>query len=150
MLRVISQEPGRFFVSLALVVLGFAVFFVLLKRPRSELPPTWGQAMVAAMAVFAMFMLGYGVVPHEWLTWADSNLGLREDKILLDTYPIKVSGRAVRDVVATVIYVVFLALNVVVWGKWHKRGQVKPAKPVVATPVPAGTSAFSRPVTKKD
>ena len=150
MLRVISQEPGRFFFSLALVALGFAVFFILLKRPKSEFPPTWGQAMLAATGVFAMMMLAYGVVPHEWLTWADSNLGLREDKIMLDTYPIKVSGRAVRDFVVSGIYIVFLALNVVVWVMWHKRGQVKPAKPVASTPVPAGTSAFSRPVTKRD
>ncbi|HEV8649606.1 MAG TPA: hypothetical protein VG276_09415 [Actinomycetes bacterium] len=145
-----STEPGRFFFSLFVTAVGFLVFFRLLKRPKSDLPPTWAQSMAGAMAVFAMFLMAYGVVPHEWLTWADSKLGLREDKILLDTYALDISGRALRDTVAAGFYIVFLGLNIVVWSMWQKRGM---AKPKTSTPVPAtpsGTSAFSRPVTKKD
>ncbi len=149
-IRYFSTEPGRFFLSLLLTALGFLVFFRLLRRPKAELPATWGQAMAGATAVFAMFLMCYGVVPHEWLTWADSNLGLREDKILLDTYAIDISGRALRDTVAALIYIVFLALNVVVWVMWQKRGTAKPKAAVPATATPSGTSAFSRPVTKKD
>ena len=78
-------------------------------------------------------------------TWA-----LREDKILLDTYAIDISGRALRDTVAALIYIVFLGLNVVVWVMWQKRGTAKPKAAVPATATPSGTSAFSRPVTKKD
>lgn len=148
-IRVISTEPGRFWLSLFLTGVGFGVFFVLLKRPKSELPTTWAQAMAGAFGVFAMFLLTYGVVPHEWLTWADSNLGLREDRKLIDTYAVDISGRALRDIVASVIYIVFLALNVVTWVMWQKRGTAKP-KPAAAAPTPVGTSAFSRPVTKKD
>jgi hypothetical protein len=128
----------------------FVGFMWLVKRPKSELPATWAQSMLGAMAVFALFLLVYGVVPHEWLTWADSKLGLREDKILLDTKPIKFSGRALRDIVASTIYIVFLGMNTVMWIMWQKRGTAKPkATPAAATPEPAGTSAFSRPVTKK-
>ncbi len=150
-LRNLSQEPGRFFISLLLCVVAFGVFMVLVRRPKSELPTTWAQAMLGALAIFALFLLIYGVVPHEWLTWADSKLGLREDKILLDTKPIKFSGRALRDIVATVIYIVFLGFNTWMWIAWQKRGTAKP-KPAAAaaTPEPAGTSAFSRPLTKKD
>jgi hypothetical protein len=129
----------------------FGFFMWLVKRPKSELPATWAQSMLGAMAVFALFLLVYGVVPHEWLTWADSQLGLREDKILLNTEPIKFSGRALRDIVASTIYIVFLGMNTVMWIMWQKRGTAKPkAAPASATPEPAGTSAFSRPVTKKD
>lgn len=150
-LRNLSQEPGRFFISLLLSAAAFGVFMWMVRRPKSELPPTWAQSMLAALAVFALFLLIYGVVPHEWLTWADSKLGLREDKILLDTKPIKFSGRALRDIVATVIYIVFLGMNTWMWIAWQKRGTRKPkAAPAAATPEPAGTSAFSRPVTKKD
>jgi hypothetical protein len=150
-LRNLSQEPGRFFISLLLTVACGAVFMRLVKRPKSELPATWAQSMVGALAVFALFLLVYGVVPHEWLTWADSKLGLREDKILLDTRPIKFSGRALRDIVAATLYIVFLGLNTVMWIMWQKRGTAKPKPaPATATPEPAGTSAFSRPVTKKD
>jgi hypothetical protein len=150
-LRNLSQEPGRFFISLILTAVAFAAFMRLVKRPKSELPATWAQSMLGALAVFALFLLVYGVVPHEWLTWADSKLGLREDKILLDTRPIKFSGRALRDIVAATLYIVFLGMNTVMWMMWQKRGTAKPKPaPAAATPEPAGTSAFSRPVTKKD
>jgi hypothetical protein len=150
-LRNLSQEPGRFFISLLLTVACGVVFMRLVKRPKSELPATWAQSMLGALAVFALFLLVYGVVPHEWLTWADSKLGLREDKILLDTRPIKFSGRALRDIVAATLYIIFLGLNTVMWVMWQKRGTAKPKPaPATATPEPAGTSAFSRPVTKKD
>jgi hypothetical protein len=150
-LRNLSQEPGRFFISLLLCVVSFAIFMVLVRRPKSELPPTWAQSMLGATAVFALFLLIYGVVPHEWLTWADSSLNLREDRILIDTWAIDFSGRALRDIVATVIYIVGLGVNTWMWIAWQKRGTAKP-KPAAAaaTPEPAGTSAFSRPVTKKD
>lgn len=138
----------RFVTSVALTVIGVAVFLVLLRRPRSQQPLTWAQAMAAAMGVFALMLLGYGVVPHEWLTWADSSLGLREDKIIVDTYAVDISGRAVRDVVVSGIYVVLLVLNVVFWTMWQKRGQAKrPAAPPSAAP--AKISAFSRPVVKR-
>jgi hypothetical protein len=150
-LRNLSQEPGRFFISLLLCVASFAAFMWLVRRPKSELPTTWAQAMLGATAVFALFLLIYGVVPHEWLTWADSGLNLREDRILIDTWAIDFSGRALRDIVATLIYIFGLGVNTWMWIAWQKRGTAKP-KPAAAaaTPEPAGTSAFSRPVTKKD
>jgi hypothetical protein len=150
-LRNLSQEPGRFFISLLLCVISFAIFMWMVRRPKSELPPTWAQAMLGATAVFWLFLLIYGIVPHEWLTWADSGLNLREDRILIDTWAIDFSGRALRDIVATFIYIVGLGVNTWMWIAWQKRGTAKP-KPakVAATPEPAGTSAFSRPVTKKD
>jgi hypothetical protein len=150
-LRNLSQEPGRFFIALLLSAVAFGIFVALKNRPKSELPATWAQSMIGALGVFALFLLVYGVVPHEWLTWADSKLGLREDKILLNTRPIKFSGRALRDIVAATIYIVFLGMNTWMWIAWQKRGTAKPkAAPAAATPEPAGTSAFSRPVTKKD
>jgi hypothetical protein len=150
-LRNLSQEPGRFIISLLLCVVAGVIFMWLVRRPKSELPPTWAQSMLGASAVFALFLLIYGVVPHEWLTWADSSLGLREDRLLIDTGIIDFSGRALRDIVASMIYIIFLGLNVVMWIMWQKRGTAKPkAAPAAATPEPAGTSAFSRPVTKKD
>ena len=150
-LRNLSQEPGRFFISLLMCVLAFIAFMRLVKRPKPELPPTWAQSMLGALAVFALFLLIYGVVPHEWLTWSDSKLGLREDKIFLSTRPIKISGRTIRDTVAAMLYIIFLGFNTVMWIMWQKRGTAKPKPaPAAATPEPAGTSAFSRPLTKKD
>jgi hypothetical protein len=150
-LRNLSQEPGRLYISLLLCAVAFGIFLWLLRRPKSEVPATWAQSMLGAMVVFALFLLVYGVVPHEWLTWADSSLNLREDRILIDTWAIDFSGRALRDIVATGIYIVFLGLNTWMWIAWQKRGTAKPKPaPAATTPEPAGTSAFSRPVTKKD
>ena len=110
----------------------------LVRRPKPELPPTWAQSMLGATAVFALFLLVYGVVPHEWLTWADSSLKLREDRILLDTWAVDFSGRALRDIVAATIYIVFLGLNTVMWIMWQKRGTAKPkAAAAAATRRPA-------------
>jgi hypothetical protein len=150
-LRNLSQEPGRFFISLLMCVVAFAVFMWVKGRPKSELPATWAQSMLGALGVFALFLLVYGVVPHEWLTWCDSKLGLREDRIMLSTRPIKITGRTVRDTVAALLYIIFLGIQTWMWIAWQKRGTAKPkAAPAAATPEPAGTSAFSRPVTKKD
>jgi hypothetical protein len=150
-LRNLSQEPGRFFISLLLCAAAFVGFLWLKNRPKSELPATWAQSMLGALGVFALFLLIYGVVPHEWLTWCDSKLGLREDRIMLNTKPIKFTGRTLRDTVAALLYIVFLGINTWMWIAWQKRGTAKPkAAPAKATPEPAGTSAFSRPVTKKD
>lgn len=138
----------RFLLSLVVTAVGLGLFAFLLRRPKSDVPATWAQCMAGAMGVFALFLMGYGVVPHEWLTWADSDLGLREDKLLWDNSVIDISGRTLRDVVAATIYIVFLGLNVATWIMWQKRGQAKPkAAPTTAA---VGTSAFSRPVSKKD
>ncbi len=40
---------------------------------------TWGEAMVAALFIFAVMFLAYGIVPHQFLNWADSELKWRPD-----------------------------------------------------------------------
>lgn len=48
---------------------------------------SWGEAMAAATYVFLILFLIYGVVPHQWLAWADSELGWRPDKIGIPAGP---------------------------------------------------------------
>ena len=48
---------------------------------RSGTPLTWGEAMVAATYVFFLMFWVYGVVPHQWLTWAQNELKWRSDAI---------------------------------------------------------------------
>ena len=76
-------------------------------------------------------MLAYGVVPHQWLTFADTDLLWRPDKLMLGistdgfagprrrhprrTGKIIVNYQAVRDIVAAVMYIVFLAGQVYLW-----------------------------------
>ena len=57
---------------------------------RPARPLTWGEAFVAATFVFALLFMAYGVVPHQWLAWADNELGWRNDKLGIP------SGRSAR------------------------------------------------------
>ena len=50
------------------------------RRPVGS-PLTWGQAMLAATYVFALFFLAYGIVPHQWLTHEQNQLNWRADRI---------------------------------------------------------------------
>jgi hypothetical protein len=119
------------------------IFWYMDKRPVGT-PLTWGEAMVAAVYVFFLLFWIYGVVPHQWLTWADNELRWRPDKIFLQPrtktgacewewgtskgcikwpLPITVSWQTIRDIIAVLIYTVGLGGMGVIWVKWQKRGQ---------------------------
>jgi hypothetical protein len=66
------------FSIIALVLLLGAIFAYGKRRPLGT-PLTWGESIVAALVVFATFFLAYGVVPHQWLAWADGGLKWRKD-----------------------------------------------------------------------
>ena len=150
-----------FLTSLLLAALMIAPIFPYAKRRPVGTPLTWGEAMLAGVYVFFIIFWVYGVVPHQWLTWADSELGWRPDLIWfgpegqvtlpfvgwsLQTpwFPIKVNARAVRDIVAVVIYVAFLAGQMWIWAWWQNRGKraadVKAIEP---------TSTYGRPLVKR-
>src|SRR5947208_1767005 len=62
-------------------------------RPRaSRRPPgtplTWAEAIVGASLVFGVLLLAYGVVPNQWLQWADNQLHWRQDAYGIPTGPL--------------------------------------------------------------
>ena len=144
------------FVSTFLMtIIGVAIcLWVGARRPLGT-PVTWGEAFVGGTFVFAIMVLAYGVVPHQWLDWADNELGWRPDKLLVAFSAdgvkfneaagdlggrgrIIVSYETLRDFVAAGLYVVFLGGQMVLWSMWQKRGRAKAAiEP---------TSRFGRPV----
>ena len=150
-----------FIMSLVLTVAMVAPIFWYAKRRPVGTPLTWGEAMLAAVYVFFIIFWIYGVVPHQFLTWADSELNWRPDVIWfgpggqitlpfdiasLSTpwFPITVSARAVRDIVAVVIYVVFLGLQMWMWAWWQKRGERAAAQKAIEP-----TSTYGRPLVKR-
>jgi hypothetical protein len=154
-----SEPAIRLFIAIWASIMAFAlVWQFAIERPRGT-PITWAEAVAGAVAVFGISILAYGSVPHEWLTYADSVLKWREDKLFLKhgrhlfgtglKWPLDITGRAVRDTVATLIYIVFFGLNLWGWVAWQKRGERRPVRAVAPAPAPAGTSAFGRPVTKQ-
>jgi hypothetical protein len=121
------------------------VVLVAKRRPKGT-PITWGEALLAATYAFFVMWWVYGVVPHLWLTWADSELGMRTDKIyvgpggVLNALPMTITGVVVRDIVATLIYVVFLGAQIAAWALWQSRGDKK---------VEIETSDYGRPLVRE-
>ncbi|HUQ62972.1 MAG TPA: hypothetical protein VM121_04395 [Acidimicrobiales bacterium] len=143
--------------NLALFV-GLGICLWIGKRRPLGTPVTWGEAFVASTFVFALMMLAYGVIPHQWLEYADKDLLWRKDKFALGFSPpfgfkfghlsdtvsgegrILVSFEAVRDMIAAGFYIVFLGGQIALWSTWQKRGRKQPELDV--------SSAFGRPVVK--
>ena len=145
---------------LLLVVLTLPVFWYAKRRPVGS-PVTWGEAMVAGVYVFAILFWAYGVVPHQFLTWADSELNWRPDRIWfgqdgkvttpitgwsLSTpwFPIKVSAQVFRDIIVTTLYIVLLGIQIYMWSWWQNRGKRAEAAKAVEPVTPYGRPLIKR------
>lgn len=150
-----------FITSTLLGIVMVAVIVWYAKRRPVGTPMTWGEAMLAGTYVFFILFWIYGVVPHQFLTWADSELSWRPDRIWLGPggqitlpfdswslqtpwFPITVSARAFRDIVATLIYVVFLGMQMYMWAWWQNRGERANAAKAIEP-----TSTYGRPLVKR-
>ncbi len=116
---------------------------------------SWGEAMGSSALVFALMFWCYGVVPHQWLTWAGNELSWRPDKQLLGPelpfsgnegafeylLPFSINYETLNHIVAVLIYGVFLVLHVAMWAVWQDRAKVKPAA--------IATSEYGRPLVKQ-
>jgi hypothetical protein len=140
------------------------VIFVGKRRPRGT-PTTWGEAFVAAVFVFGLLLMIYGIVPDRFLRWADGELKWRSDAIGIPVGPyhflgnknnvifgdgitffgrgrILVSKEKLRDAVAAGLYIVFGLGQIFLWLWWQNRGKAKPATPELET------SAYGRPLVR--
>ncbi len=70
-------------VSTLMLIVGIALCLYVGQRRPPGTPLTWGEAFVGGTFVFSLMMLAYGVVPHQWLTFADTDLLWRPDKLML-------------------------------------------------------------------
>lgn len=150
---VYGLDVSRFFnVAFVASVLGLAVgvalvVYVARRRPPGT-PVTWGEALAASTFVFFLMFLAYGVIPHQWLTWADNELAWRSDKILvgpggvLETYlPFTITYLILRDFIVVGIYGLMIGLQIALWSWWQARGRAKP--------VEIETSSYGRPLVRK-
>ena len=145
-------------ISTLIVVAGVGIcLFVGQRRPPGT-ALTWGEAFVAGTFVFALMVVAYGVVPHQWLDYADNELLWRADKLLVSisgeglvwgqeakdaggTGRILINYQAIRDIVASIFYIVFFGGQIWLWSVWQKRGKAKAPAEV--------SSRFGRPVIRK-
>ena len=125
------------------------------RKPRDpDEPATWAECIAGAVATVALMALGYAIIPHEWLTFANAQLEWGDSSKFVFTsrmdilgfipihYPFSLDYPAVRDIVVTMIYVVILGLNVFLFSKWQKRNEV----PAEAPDEQVRRSRFGRPL----
>ncbi len=145
-------------VSTLMLIAGIKLVFAVGKRRPPGTPITWGEAFLGGTFIFGLLLLAYGVVPHQWLTFADNQLLWRPDKLMLGisgdgiklgnaasdlggTGRVIVNAQAVRDIIAALIYIVGLGVQIYLWSVWQKRGRKAPEVEL--------SSRFGRPVMRK-
>lgn len=153
-------ELDAIIVDLVLVFwVAHGLLMVASREPRpAEQKATWSECYLGAVGVFALMALAYGVIPHEWmefangyLQWGDtSKFVFQSNQEMLFfpwNWPFNFDYPALRDIVVSGIYVVLLGLNVMLFVKWQDRKRVPDAAPAVADDaLPAKRSRFGRPL----
>jgi hypothetical protein len=147
-----------FLTSVAVTAVMIGVILYVAKRRPPGTPLTWGEGFLAGTFMFALMLMLYGIVPNQWLAWADTELGWRSDSIGVPTPwgrlwengvtffgrgRIMVTALVIRDIIATTIYVVAFVGQIVGWLWWQKRGKRTAPPPAIET------SAFGRPLVRK-
>ncbi len=141
-----------FVTALLIGSLGCGAVIVCGRRRPVGAPLTWGQAMAAAAFAFLMFFWWYGVIPNQWLNWADNELRWRSDAFLLQHgqgpfglawswQPLDFPKQTVRDIIVVGIYGLGLTLHIVMWAVWQGRAKERPLE------IPA--SRYGRPLVRK-
>jgi hypothetical protein len=136
---------GSFLLSL---LMGGSIVWYSRKRPAGA-PLSWGEAMAAATYVFFISFWVYGVVPHQWLTYAQNELRWRSDALIIgpgstglfEWSPIAMSKQTAGDIIVVLIYGFYLAGMVALWAIWQGRGKR-------AEPAEVETSTYGRPLVK--
>jgi len=139
------------------VMIGLVVW--KLRQPKPDRPSTWAECIAGAVFVFALFLLMYAVVPHEFITVSDKYWNLSTSRYIIKSttaipfatswnWPVSIDMQhGVRDPLVVLIYIAFFAGNIAMFVLWQKRPTVSEA--AEATPVPAGRSRFGRPLKAK-
>jgi len=140
--------------SFVIAMVGFAAILAYGKRRPVGAPLSWGEAMLAAALGFGLMFWSYGVVPHQWLSFAENELTWRSDKILVGwglpfsgnegmfeyLLPFTLSYENLSHLIVVSIYGLFLVMHVAIWAIWQDRAKQKPVEL---------TSGYGRPLVKQ-
>jgi hypothetical protein len=143
-----------FVLSFAIALIGTfgAVYWYGKRRPVGA-PLSWGEAMLAGTLVFALMFWAYGVVPHQWLTYAGNELSWRPDKGLVGPFeingepvfeflvPFSLNYEVVSHTIVVLIYGFFLGLHIWAFMAWQNRAKEKPLE--------LPTSEYGRPLVRQ-
>lgn len=165
-----GNATRRLLVALVLQILVMLLIMIRILRPGPRREVTWVAAICGALAVAGVSLLAFGSVPHEMINFFDSELSWnRRDLIfigkggsLLDIpLPFQFSRQALRDIIVAGSYTNVFAAALGFWLMWQRRYELAEAaaekRAARLLPpadedrelVPAGTSAYGRPVSKE-
>jgi len=124
-----------------------AVVLYAKRRPVGT-PLSWGEAMASATYCTMGLFWAFGVVPHQWLSYAEGTLKMRSDALLAGPgstgiaqwSPIVISKQTLSDSIAVGIYGLAFTLTIVLWSVWQGRGNKKTEE--------IETSNYGRPLVK--
>ena len=159
------RPAGRLIWSTLIFAIGIVIAYRLTKKPKRAEPATWAQTILGAMGMWGMMALGYGTIPHEWLTFGTAYLNFNTATFVLEKnrfIHFDITRSVVIDIGTTVIYGVVLVLQVWLIVRWQKRpvletaaeGEVAETEPDGGGPLARllrrrekRVSAYGRPVT---
>src|SRR5947207_15084442 len=98
--------------SFVVAIAGMAAVMLYGRRRPVGAPLTWGEAIAAATFAFALMFWAYGVVPHQFLQWANNELRWTPSKKLYGPnnwlkpphIPFQLDYEKLRDIVVVAIY----------------------------------------------
>ena len=115
--NIADWELDAIIVDLVLLILvAHGLLLVVSRTPKpADHKATWVECFLGAVATFALMTLAYGVIPHEWLTYANSYLKwgdtskfvFRSGQDMLFFpwhWPFNLDYPALRDIVVSMIY----------------------------------------------
>jgi hypothetical protein len=163
------RHAGRGIWWTLLFIIGLGIGNHLAKKPKPVEPATWAQTILGAMGVWAMMALGYGTIPHEWLTFSNSYLNFNTATFIMQKNRIihfAITRSIAGDIGVTAICGVVLTLQLIMFAKWQKRpvaeaieGETAEAEPSSSGGGPLARllrrrekrmSAYGRPVTSSE
>jgi hypothetical protein len=137
-----------FVVSFVIGIAGIAAVVLYGRRRPIGAALTWGEAIAAASFAFFLMFWAYGVIPHQWLTFANNEWQWTPTKglvgpneILADALPFTLDYEKLRDLIVVLIYGLFLVAHVWLWAWWQGRGKKRPAE--------LETSTYGRPLVRR-
>lgn len=141
---------GSIIISILLIA---SITWFARRRPAGT-SLSWGEAMLAATYAFFGLFWVYGVVPHQWLTYAEAELGWRPDRYLagpsgtgaLTDVPMNISYETLSHLVAVTIYGIFLGIHVALWAIWQGRGDKVDRR---RKALEEKTTAYGRPLARR-
>ena len=114
---------------------------------------TWARATVAAMISWLALLFFFGIVPSEWLTFAQTELEWSSQRVALVIPPILVLGNTIeisyavlKDSISMGYHLAMLGLGVVLGIQIQK---IKDGRPASAQPIEP-KSPYGRPLVKGD